>query len=227
MKQKATSTAKPAETQKQKFGIAKIKTSLAESKFLNSLKEKLSERKEIKKAKKKAAAEIVPNTLVWSVITTLILVASLVWHIEAASGWLNGNTMVSQFGMDPVMAKAIAECPDILFYSTYIAFALSLALLVVTAVVLYRYLINKISGYVALIVTMIGTIASVWGFPLIHAFADLAATPIGVKDTAGIVRNTKLFDVFQLGIDGWPLLVITAVCCAVLVLNKRIDNMID
>lgn len=207
--------------------VEKVKTALAEWEFLNNLKEKIKSRKEIKKAKKMEAAEIVPNILVWNVITTLILVATLVWHLEAVTGWLNGNTMVTQFGMDPVIAKAIAECPDILFYSTYIAFALSLALLVVTAVVLYRFLINKMSGYVALIITMVGSIVSAWGFPLIHAFADLAATPIKIKDTAGIVRDTHMFDVFQLGIEGWPLLVITAVCCAILWVNKRIDNMID
>ena len=157
----------------------------------------------------------VPNARLWSIITTLLLIMTLFWHVQAVSGWLNGKTMVEWYGMDTVLADAIAACPDILFYSTYFAMGVSVIMLVITAVVLYRYVVDEMEGYDALNITTICSLIAVWAFPIIHVAADLTASALQIRDTSG-------FDVFQLDIAGLPLLVISAVCVAVLWVNRSV-----
>lgn len=176
-------------------------------------KQNKTAQKPIKKFKK----VYVPNKQLWGTVTVIILIMTLLWHLEAVVGWLNGTTMVKQYGVDTVLANAIAQCPDILFYATYVALGFSLIMLAVTAWVLYRYMVEEMEFGKALNISTICAMATVWAFPVIHAVTDLAATAMVVRDTTG-------FDVFQLGIDAWPMLVTTAVCAVVLWVNKRVNT---
>lgn len=144
----------------------------------------------------------------------ILMVVTVFWHIDAVAGWLNGTTLTKHFGINTVLADAIAKCPDILFHSTYYALAVSLISLVVTAILLYNYIVDKMECFDVLRISMIIMIISVWAFPFIHGVADLAATALQIRDTSN-------FDVFQLGIAGWPLIVVTAICSVVLWLNGR------
>ena len=173
--------------------------------------------------KKKEVKIITPDIRIWNTITTILMLMTIFWHLEAASGWMNGTTMVEHYGMDPILANAVAACPDILFYATHAALGVSLIMLVITSVLFYRYVIGETEGHDALLITMICSIIAVWAFPFLHAITDLTASAAEVRDSVGVIRDTRLFDVFQLGIEGWPLMVTTGVCCVVLWVNRRVN----
>lgn len=158
------------------------------------------------------------NIDLWNTVTIILLLAMLFLHGKSIVGWLDGTTMVSQFGMDSVLATAIARCPDLLFHATYYSLALSAIMLVVTFVMLYRFLCDKTDSYDALSVSVICSIVTTWAFPFIHAILDLGATALNIRDTSG-------FDVGQLGIDLQPMIIITVVYFVILWLNKRVDNL--
>lgn len=173
-------------------------------------KQNKTTQKPIKKFKK----VYVPEKQLWGAVTIVLLLMTLFWHIQNTVGWLNGTIMTDLYGIDANLANAISQCPDILFYTTHITLAISLVMLGVTGWVLYRYVVEEMDSHKALNITAICAMVTVWIFPITHAFADLTATAMVVRDTSG-------FDVFQLGIDAGPMVVISAVCAVVLWVNKR------
>ena len=184
------------------------------TKFKGLLKNKRT--KTTKARKVKVVKTYIPNGDTWNVIATILLVATLAWQFKGIIGWLTGATMVDVFGMSPVLATAIVKCPDILFYSTYFALGVSVIAFIVTAFVTHRFVCDEMDGCDALNTAVIGSMVTLWAFPVIHGCADLLATATKIRDTSG-------FDVFQLGIDIWPLLISTAVCVVIAALNKRVD----
>lgn len=174
--------------------------------------------KTTKRRKVKLVKTYIPNAETWNTVVTVLLLVTLAWHFKAIIGWLTGATMVDQFGMEAPLATAIAKCPDILFYSTYVALGVSVIMFIVTAFVSHRFVCDEMDGCDALNTAVICSLVSIWAFPVIHACADLLATALKTRDTSG-------FDVFQLGIDIWPMLISSAVCVVILSLNKRVDIM--
>ena len=168
-----------------------------------------------RKAKKTAYQLPDINEEYWNIAVLLILIATAIWHLYALSGWLNGNTLVNYFGLERPLATAISESPDILFYATYFAMGLSAIMFIVTLVTLVFYCCNEWDAYLAIRIVITCSIVSIWAFPFLHAITDLTATAFNVRDTSG-------FDVFQLGIDMWPMVINSAVCIVILWLNKRI-----
>jgi hypothetical protein len=59
---------------------------------------------------------------------------------------------------------------------------------------------------------MIFTTLSIWSVPLYHAIADLAMT-------ASKIRSILSFDLFDLGMNAWPMVGATVLCIAVLIVN--------
>lgn len=157
-----------------------------------------------------------PNIDLWNCFALLILIATACWHLIGVSGWMSGKALVDLYGVDEVLASAIGACPDILFNATYYAMALSVGMLILTVVMLYLFLFDERDAYDSLKIVLPCSIITTWAFPIIHAATDLAATAMNTRDTTG-------FDVFQLGIDMTPMLVITAVCLVLMWLNKRIN----
>lgn len=172
--------------------------------------------------KKKEPKIIIPNANVWNIVTAIILFFCAVWLLNGTAGWLNGSTMVNWYGMSPVLADTIMKGPDILFFATYLALGVSVILLAIVIWCVYRYFIDEMEGYTALLIVMICAIAAIWAFPFIHVFTDLFATAVQIADGEAVARDTRAFDVFQLGIDILPLLVKSAVCCLVLWINRRV-----
>jgi len=152
----------------------------------------------------------------WNTTALFLLIATVFWHLQALTGWLNGSTLVRYFGIDSVLANAISKSPDILFYATYFAMGLSVIMLIVTLVVLYFFFCDECDTHLAVKTVVSCSLASIWAFPVIHAITDLTASAIIERDTTG-------FDVFQLGINAGPLVLASVVCIAILWLNKRIN----
>lgn len=161
-------------------------------------------------------AQSEPSVSLWSTIVAIILLVSAVWHLENLIGWFTGDVLANLYGMEANLAEAIAACPYILFYATYVAAFFSAAFLVIVLVLLYMMITGRLDETDVLTPTMLCTIVSIWLFPIAHVVADLIATVAKVRDTSG-------FDVFQLGIDMIPMLAITAVCCFVIIAGKRIN----
>lgn len=171
-----------------------------------------------RKPAKKVKQILVPDQEPWRVCTIIVLVLAVLWHLKMVCGWLNGATLVDQYGIDPILVDAILKCPDLIFYTTYISLALSLAMLVIILVQFVRYICGVQDSHTALDVTMYCSIATAWSFPVIHVIADLAATGFNTRDTTGL-------DAFQLGTDGWPMIVISLVCFGLLMYNKRVSKL--
>ena len=162
---------------------------------------------------------LVPNPESWRIVTIAVMLLALLRLFESVCGWLNGNTMVTQYGIDPILADAIVKCPDLLFYATYVTLGLSLIFLFVVGRMFVLYISDECEASTALNVTLGCSIAAAWSFPVVHVVTDLAATGFNLRDTTGL-------DAFQLGTDTWPLIVITLVCVVLLVINKRVSKLI-
>lgn len=168
---------------------------------------------------KKEKEILVPSVEKWTMVTFSILLLNLLWHLQMVAGWFNGATLIDQYGMEPILVEAMNRCPDLFFYSTYISAGICLVMLGIAVWMFIYYITDKIEGYIALNVAVGCAIGTAWTFPVVGFVADLFATAINLRDTSGL-------DVFQLGIDGWPLIVITGVCVAVLLINDRIEKLL-
>lgn len=156
-----------------------------------------------------------PN--IWDTIVTVILLTSAVWHLQHFIGWFTGDVLMELYHIENALAKAIVDCPYILFYATYIAAGFSGVFLIGILYFLYAMLTGKMDADEALTPTMLFNLSTIWLFPIIHAVADLTATTLKVRDTSG-------FDVFQLGIDMIPMVIISAVCCLILWVGNKIRS---
>ena len=182
-------------------------------------KDSIFKKFKIKKAAKPAKKVYrvpTPNVEIWNSFALLILVATACWHLIGVSGWMSGKALVDLYGVNEVLATAIGRDPSILFNATYYAMAVSVIMLGITLVMLYLFLFDERDAYDSLKIVLPCSIITTWSFPIIHAATDLAATAQNIRDTSG-------FDVFQLGIDMTPMVVITAVCIVLMWLNKRIN----
>ena len=77
---------------------------------------------------------------------------------------------------------------------------------------IYECVTNKEITFDKLRTYVLVTALSVWSVPLYHAIADLALT-------ASKIRSILSFDLFDLGMNGWPMVAATALCIVVLVVN--------
>ena len=189
--------------------------------FMTKLKAKFSKKNTAKaqKVKNHTKNVLVPSPESWRVVTIAILLMALLRLLESVCGWLNGSTLVSQYGMDPVLVDAIVACPDLLFYATYVTLGLSIIFLVVVGWMFVYYICDEVEGSTALNVTLGCSIAAAWSFPVIHVITDLTATGFNLRDTGNL-------DAFKLGVDMWPLVVITVVCVVLLIVNKRVSKLL-
>lgn len=172
-----------------------------------------------KRAAKKAEMKwLTLNQTNWNIVCVFLLLMSAVWHLEQLTGWLNGETLMNLYKVPQQVAEAIVVCPDILFYSTYVCLVISLGCTVFVGYMIFRALFDKDSAQDALNPVLLVSAVFPWVFPIVHVIADVAGTAMKV-------RSTMMFDVFQLGIDVFPLCIITVVSLALLWLNKNIDNL--
>lgn len=188
--------------------------------LITKIKTKFSRKKtdQQQKAMKKVKEIMVPTHENWRTFTIAILLMSVLWHLQAVCGWLNGNTMVEHYGISSVLAEAIVRCPDLVFYATYISLALSILMLVIIGRMFVRFICDEVEASTALNVTLGCSIGTAWSFPVIHVVVDMIATGLNIRDTTGM-------DAFQLGIDIWPLIVITVVCIVLLMVNRRVERL--
>lgn len=172
-----------------------------------------------KRAAKKAEMKwLTLNQTNWNIVCVFLLLMSAIWHMEQMVGWLTGETLTNLYNVSPLLADAIVKCPDILFHSTYYAFAASVGCTIFVGYMIFKALFEKDTAQDALSPVLVVSAIFPWIFPVIHIVADIAATALKV-------RSTMMFDVFQLGISMAPLCIISVVSLLLLWLNKNIDNL--
>lgn len=154
----------------------------------------------------------------WNIISMFLLLLTALWNLQNVIGWLNCESLTRLYGVNSLLADAVAKCPDIVFYSTYITFAISIAVLVFTGYMIFKAIFNKCSAQDALNPVLISSMCYCWIFPVVHIVVDIAATALQVRSTMG-------FDFFQMEINALPICVITIVSALLLWLNKNIDNL--
>ena len=172
-----------------------------------------------KRAAKKAEMKwLTLNQTNWNIVCVFLLLVSVIWHLEQTIGWLNGDTLINLYRVNALLAGDIAESPDMLFFSTYFAFVISLGCTVFVGYMIFRALFEKDSAQDALTPVLWVSAVTPWVFPTIFIIADIAATAMKV-------RSTMMFDVFQLGIDMFSLIIVSVCSLALVWLNKNIDNL--
>lgn len=158
------------------------------------------------------------NQANWNTVSIILLVVTAIWHLQNLLGWLNGKTLVQLYGVNELLADAIAKSPDILFNTTYYCLVISLGVTAFVLYMIYRALFDKDTAQDALTPVLYSSIVFPWVFPTVHIVADMVAT-------AKQVRTTMMFDVFQLNMDMLPTCAITIISLLLVWLNKNIDNL--
>lgn len=158
------------------------------------------------------------NQANWNIVSIFLLLITAVWHLQNLLGWLNGKTLTSLYGVNELLADAIAKSPNILFHSTYYCLVISLGVTAYVLYMIYRALFDKDTAQDALTPVLYTSIVFPWVFPTVHIIADLVATAMQL-------RTTMMFDVFQLNIDLLPTCAITIISLLLVWLNKNIDNL--
>lgn len=127
-------------------------------------------------------------------------------------GWITGHTLEIFYGIDGLLHEVAMENNYLIMYMNYFGIIASVVMIALAiynireCVIDKEFTFDKIRGF------MILTAVSIWSVPLYNAVADLALV-------ASRMRSILSFDLFDLGMTAWPMLICTVLCIAVLVVN--------
>lgn len=127
-------------------------------------------------------------------------------------GWITGHTLDIFYGIDGLFLENAMKTPYLILYMNTFGVIACAAMVLYAAYTIYECVNDKEITFDKLRDFILMTALSIWAVPLYHAIADLAMT-------YAHVRSVLSFDIFDLGMNAWPMLISTVLCVAVLIVN--------
>ncbi len=149
---------------------------------------------------------------IWYRICLVIIGLIALVNAVALVGWITGDTLSIFYGIDGLLLETAMQNNYLILYMNIFGIIACALMILYAAYTIYECVNDKEITFDKLRTYMIFTILSIWSIPLYHAIADLALT-------AAKVRSILSYDLFDLGMNGWPMLVVTALCIVVLIVN--------
>lgn len=143
-----------------------------------------------------------------------LVIIGLIGLLNAVAlvGWITGDTLKLFYGIDGLFLETAMGTPYLILYMNVFGIIACALMVAYTVYTIIECVNDKESTFDKLRSYIIMTVLSIWAVPLYHAIADLAMT-------AAHVRSILSFDIFDLGMNGWPMLVCTGLCIVVLIVN--------
>lgn len=165
---------------------------------------------------KKAKAPLASYSI-WYRVTLVIMVLTAVCYGVALVGWITSHTASLFFGIEGLFLEDAMQTPYLWLYLNY--FGIVSCALVAGLAVYYIFvsLSDKESAFLKIRSLMGLVIGSVWAVPLFHGIADLAATAMRV-------RTILSYDIFDLGMNFIPSLVVTALALVIIFINSKLGE---
>lgn len=133
-------------------------------------------------------------------------------NLAGIVGWITGHTLELFYGIDGLLHDVAMENNYLIMYMNYFGIIASVIMIVYAIWNIRECIIDKEFTFDKIRDFMLFTALSIWAVPLYNAIADLALV-------ASRSRSILSFDLFDLGMTAWPMLICTALCIVVLVLN--------
>jgi hypothetical protein len=149
---------------------------------------------------------------IWYRLCLVIMGLIAAVNAVALVGWITGDTLSIFYGIDGLLLDTAMQNNYLILYMNYFGIIACAIMILLAGYYIYESIGDKEFTFDRLRNYMIFTALSIWGVPLYHAIADLAMT-------AGKVRSILSFDLFDLGMNGWPMVACTGLVILVLVLN--------
>ena len=149
---------------------------------------------------------------IWYRICLVIIGLVALINAVALVGWITGDTLSIFYGIDGLLLETAMQNNYLILYMNIYGIIACAAMILYAAYTIYECVTDKEITFDKLRTYMIFTTLSIWSVPLYHAIADLAMT-------ASKIRSILSFDLFDLGMNAWPMLGATVLCIAVLIVN--------
>ena len=149
---------------------------------------------------------------IWYRICLVIIGFIALVNAVALVGWITGDTLDIFYGIDGLLLETAMQNNYLILYMNVYGIIACAFMILYAVYTIYECVTNKEITFDKLRTYVLVTALSVWSVPLYHAIADLALT-------ASKIRSILSFDLFDLGMNGWPMVAATALCIVVLVVN--------
>ena len=149
---------------------------------------------------------------IWYRICLVIIGLVALINAVALVGWITGDTLSIFYGIDGLLLETAMQNNYLILYMNIYGIIACAAMILYAAYTIYECVTDKEITFDKLRTYMIFTTLSIWSVPLYHAIADLAMT-------ASKIRSILSFDLFDLGMNAWPMVGATVLCIAVLIVN--------
>lgn len=149
---------------------------------------------------------------IWYRICLVIIGLIALVNAVALVGWITGDTLEVFYGIDGLLLDTAMQNNYLILYMNTFGIIACAAMILYAAYTIYECVTDKEITFDKLRTYIIFTVLSIWSVPLYHAIADLALT-------AAKIRSILSFDLFDLGMNGWPMVVATGLCIVVLIVN--------
>lgn len=154
---------------------------------------------------------------IWYRICLVLIGLIALINAVALVGWITGDTLSIFYGIGRaeesklLLETAMQNNYLILYMNTFGIIACAVMILY-GAYTIYECVTDKEISFDKFRTYIIFTALSIWSVPLYHALADLALT-------AAKIRSILSYDLFDLGMNGWPMVGATVLCIVLLVVN--------
>ena len=149
---------------------------------------------------------------IWYRICLVLIGVIALINAVALVGWITGDTLSIFYGIDGLLLDTAMQNNYLILYMNIFGIIACAAMILYGAYTIKECVTDKEITFDKFRDYVIYTALSIWSIPLYHAIADLALT-------AAKIRSILSFDLFDLGMNGWPMVAATALCIVLLVVN--------
>lgn len=149
---------------------------------------------------------------IWYRICLVLIGLIALINAVALVGWITGDTLSIFYGIDGLLLDTAMENNYLILYMNTFGIIACAAMIAYAAYTIYECVSDKEITFDKFRTYIIFTVLSIWSVPLYHALADLALT-------AAKIRSILSYDLFDMGMNGWPMVGATVLCIVLLVVN--------
>lgn len=149
---------------------------------------------------------------IWYRVCLGIFATGTILFLAALIGWFTGHTLGLFFGIDGLFLELAMKNNYLVMYMNYWGILVAVAMIAYGAYLFFICPTERETTFDRFRNYMLFCILSVWSVPLFNALADFAM--VGAR-----IRSILSYDIFDLGMNAIPSIVVTVVCLGLLTAN--------
>ena len=162
-----------------------------------------------------AAKKHLASYSIWYRVGLGITALTAVYYLVLLVGWFTGHTLELYYGIDGLLHSIAVENPYIILYMNYFGMGVCVLMALYAGYNLYDARFDKEASFDKLRSLMIFNIVATWAVPLYNALADLVYVTLRI-------RAISSYDLFDLGMTAWPMIIVTALSVVVILVNGHL-----